>query len=78
MERKSANRSVVLRIMMVICLIVFLVSGFLLIRDFVQSNRQQETFDELSERFVGEQISEDALKEAIDSKEEELTKQQKW
>ena len=78
MERKSANRSVVLRIMMVICLIVFLVSGFLLIRDFVRSNRQQETFDELSERFVGEQISEDALKEAIDSKEEELTKQQKW
>lgn len=78
MKRKSPSRAVVLRIMMAICLMVFLVSGFLLIQDFIQSNRQQETFDELSGRFADGLASEDASEKATDSKEEELTEQQKW
>ena len=52
MDKKNLNRVVLLRAMLVVCVAVFLVSGFMLIRDYIQTSRQQETFDQLSSRFA--------------------------
>ncbi|MCI8660618.1 MAG: class B sortase [Lachnospiraceae bacterium] len=51
MKEKNRKRIVLLRILMGGCVAVFLLSGFLLVRDFVQTRRQQETFEQLGERF---------------------------
>ncbi|NBH72946.1 class B sortase [Clostridiaceae bacterium] len=54
MEKNKLNRVVLLRAMLVVCVAVFLASGFMLIRDYIQTSRQQETFDQLSSRFAME------------------------
>lgn len=67
MKRKATKKIIILRLLMGICLAVFLVSGFMLAKDYFQTRQQQETFDQLSERFAenaenGEE-SQEALKE---------------
>ncbi|MCI9184417.1 MAG: class B sortase [Lachnospiraceae bacterium] len=48
---KSGN-VVLLRLLMGVFACMFVVSGFMLIRDYVQTSRQQETFDQLNGRFL--------------------------
>lgn len=67
MKGKATKKIIILRLLMGICLAVFLVSGFMLAKDYFQTRQQQETFDQLSERFAenaenGEE-SQEALKE---------------
>jgi Uncharacterized protein conserved in bacteria len=54
MEKKKGNRVLMLRIMLGVCVAVFLASGYMLIRDYIETSRQQETFDQLNSRFAME------------------------
>lgn len=69
-----------LRAMMGICAAVFVVSGFMLVQDYIQTSRQQETFDAFSERFTEQEtIAELVPGEPVrDEKGEELPPQQSW
>lgn len=80
MEKKKNTRVLMLRVMMGICATVFVVSGFLLIQDYIRTGRQQETFDTLSGRFAESPVPDTAEPEqTADGKEEEqLPSEQKW
>lgn len=81
MEKKKDTRVLMLRVMMGICATVFVVSGFLLVQDYIRTSRQQETFDTLSGRFVESPAPDTAEPEqTADGKEEEaqLPSEQKW
>lgn len=78
MEKKGEKRVVMLRVLMGVCMVIFVVSGFMLVRDFIQTSQQQETFDQLSERFVEETAVPDAVIREPEAGEEELPPEQRW
>lgn len=83
-KKKADGKLVLLRLSLAVCLIVFVVSGFMLIKDYWETSRQQETFDELSSRFavasapaVTAAVQEPGAGQA-DDKKEDLPPAQSW
>lgn len=80
MEKKKETRILLLRIMMGICTVVFVVSGFLLVQDYIRTSRQQKTFDTLTERFTEKPVPDMAEPEQVagGEEEEQLPSDRKW
>lgn len=74
MKKKNTKRIVVLRLLMGVCMTVFLVSGFMLAKDLFQTRQQQETFDELGKRFaVNTEISDESDKSGENQEEVDMS-----
>lgn len=76
-SKKSTKKIRMLRAMMVVCAVIFVVSGFMLVRDYIVTSRQQETFDQLAGQFVQEtETAPEVIQES--GPQEEKSREEQW